>query len=61
MKRTMNNLRNIVLIVLVAVLFGALMGYRANLPFGWMRAVIAALAFILLGWLVSYLSAKRRG
>jgi hypothetical protein len=56
----MINWRTIVLIVLVAVVFGALMGYRASMPFGWMRAVIAALAFILLGWLVSYLSARRR-
>ena len=56
----MINLKNIVLIVLVAVVFGVLMGYRASMPFGWTRAVIAALAFILLGWLVSYLSAKRR-
>jgi hypothetical protein len=56
----MINLKTIVLIVLVAVVIGALMGYRASMPFGWTRAVIAALAFILLGWLVSYLTAKRR-
>ena len=56
----MINLKNIVLIILVAVVFGALMGYRASMPFGWSRAVIAALAFVLLGWLLIYLSAKRR-
>jgi hypothetical protein len=54
-------LKNIVLIILAAVIFGVLMGYRASLPFGWSRAVIAALAFILLGWLISYLNVKRRG
>jgi hypothetical protein len=56
----MINWKTIVLIVLVALAFGALMGYRASMPFGWTRALIAALAFILLGWLVSYLSARRR-
>lgn len=48
-----------ILIILAAVVFGALMGIRAGMPFGWQRAIIAALAFGLLGWLISYLIARR--
>ncbi len=40
----MVNLRIILLIIIIAVVFGALMGYRASLPFVWQRALIAALA-----------------
>ncbi len=54
------NLKTVGVIVLVAVVLGALMGYRAGLPFAWQRAVIAALAFGVLGWLISYLLARRR-
>jgi len=52
-------LRKIFLIVLVAVIFGILMGYRTGLPFGWQRALIAAIAFGVLGWLLVYLGARR--
>lgn len=56
----MLNSKTIVVITLVAVVIGALMGYRAGLPFGWSRALIAALAFGVLGWLLSYVIARRK-
>jgi hypothetical protein len=59
-KLTMINVKNIILIILVAVVFGTLMGYRADMQFGWQSAVIAALAFGVLGLLISYFSARRR-
>jgi hypothetical protein len=54
------NVKNIILIILVAVVFGTLMGYRAGMQFGWQSAVIAALAFGILGLLISYFGAKRK-
>lgn len=56
----MNNLYKIILIIVLAVVFGALMGYRASLPFVWQRAIIAAVAGGVLGWLLSYLIARRK-
>ena len=56
----MINVKNIILIILVAVVFGTLMGYRADMQFGWQSAVIAALAFGVLGLLISYFSAWRK-
>jgi hypothetical protein len=41
----MNNLNRIILIIVAAVVFGALMGIRGAMPFGWQRAIIAAVAF----------------
>jgi hypothetical protein len=54
------NWNRIAVIVLVALFFGVLIGYRANLPFAWQRAIVAALAFGALGWLLSYVMARRR-
>jgi hypothetical protein len=56
----MNNSWKIILIVSIAVIFSLLMGYRSNSPFVWSRALIAAIAFGFLGWLISYLSARRK-
>jgi ABC-type antimicrobial peptide transport system permease subunit len=53
-------LKKIIFIILAAVVFGGMMGYRAGLSFGWQRALIAALAFIILGLLVSYLVSRRK-
>jgi hypothetical protein len=52
--------KTIGLIILVALVFGALMGYRSSLPFAWQRAVFAGLAFVVLGWLFVYLKAARK-
>jgi len=49
-----------ILIIVAAVIFGALMGIRGEMPFGWQRAIIAAGAFAVLGWLVSILTARRK-
>jgi hypothetical protein len=59
-ERVMIDWKTIIVIALVAVVFGALMGYRAGVPFGWQRAVISALAFGVLGWLLSYIFARRK-
>ncbi len=56
----MINLRNIILIILVTMIFGTPMGFLAGVPFSWSSAAIAALAFVILGLLPSYFSAKRR-
>ena len=50
----------IFVIALVAVVFGALMGYQAGMPFGWQRAVISALAFGVLGWLLGHIFTRRK-
>jgi hypothetical protein len=52
--------KNIFFILLAAVTIGVLMGYRADLPFAWSRALVAALAFAVLGGLLSYVRARRR-
>jgi hypothetical protein len=46
--------------LLAAVTIGVLMGYRADLPFAWSRALVAALAFAVLGGLLSYVRARRK-
>jgi uncharacterized membrane protein len=56
----MTNVKKIILIVVVAVVFGVVMGFRAGLPYAWQRAVLAALAFGILGWLLVYLSSRRK-
>jgi hypothetical protein len=56
----MINVKNIILVILVAVVFGTLMGYRAGIQFGWQSAVIAALAFGVLGLLINYFSSRRK-
>ncbi len=54
------DVRTIVSIILLAVAFGALMGYRNDFPFGWERALLATLAFSVLGLLISYIIARRK-
>jgi hypothetical protein len=56
----MNNARALIVFVIVIVVIGVLMGFRANAPFAWQRAIIAAVAFGFLGWLVSFVMARRR-
>jgi hypothetical protein len=55
-----NNTRALIVFILVAGVIGVLMGIRANAPFDWQRALIAGVAFAFLGWLVSYVLARRR-
>ena len=56
----MLNLKTISVIIVVAVVFGALMSYRVGMQSTWGRALIAALAFGVLGVLLSSLVARRK-
>jgi hypothetical protein len=56
----MVNVKNRVLIILVAVVFGTLMAYGAGTPLVWQRAIAAALAFGALGWFIHYSVARRK-
>jgi len=49
---------SILAIVLVAVVFGALMGFSTDAPNRWLRAGVSGVAFALLGWFVSYMASK---
>jgi hypothetical protein len=55
----MINTKRIIVIVLAAVVFGTLMSLRAGVQLAWQSAVIAALAFAVLGLLIRYLRTKR--
>jgi len=41
--------RKILLIVVVALIFGGLMAYRSELSSTWSRAIMSGLAFVILG------------
>jgi hypothetical protein len=56
----MMNGKTMLLIFVLALVSGLLLGYRTGIPSGWQRALVAAVAFALLGWLMSTLSARRR-
>jgi len=57
---TVLSVKNIVVIILVAVAFGTLMAYGAGTPIAWQRAIAAALAFGALGWFIHYSVARRK-
>ena len=50
--------QKILVILVVALMVGAWMGFRAGQPFWWSRALIAGLAFGILGWLFTFLRAR---
>jgi hypothetical protein len=56
----MTNTRLIVLIILAAIVFGVLMGFRAGLTFGSQRAACCRAGIRGLGLLVSFISARRK-
>ncbi|MBI4787625.1 MAG: hypothetical protein HY782_11325 [Chloroflexi bacterium] len=59
-RRPLFTLKTKILILLVALVIGALMASRADLQFGLPAAILTAFALGLLGWLISNVSAKRR-
>jgi hypothetical protein len=55
----MINMKIGIAIIVAAVVFGFLMSLQPGLQLGWQRAVIAGLAFCVLGLLIQYVRAKR--
>ena len=56
----LKRVKKILVIIVIALIVGALMGFRAGQHFWWSRALIAGLAFGILGWLVTFIRARRR-
>jgi hypothetical protein len=58
-KRIMISMKFGIAIIVAALVFGILMSLQPGLQIGWQRAVIAGLAFCVLGLLIQYVRAKR--
>jgi hypothetical protein len=56
---TMPNMKRAITILAAVVGFGLLMSFRSELQFSWQSAVIAGVAFSILGLLILYQQARR--
>jgi hypothetical protein len=57
----MINMKTGIAIIVAAVVFGIFMSLQSGILLDWQRAVIAGVAFSVLGLLIQYVQARRSG